>query len=96
VPVDTVAATLAVLRRLRAVPLTQTRRERAYVVQGEIPAARVHELSRELPGLSHGDGVLESSFGRYQPVTGPTPTRPRTDHNPLDRQEYLLHAKHRV
>jgi ribosomal protection tetracycline resistance protein len=33
--------------------------------------------------------VLESAFDRYEPIRGPVPTRPRTDDDPLDRQEYI-------
>ena len=33
--------------------------------------------------------MLESSFDRYDPLTGPPPTRPRTGSNPLAREEYL-------
>jgi ribosomal protection tetracycline resistance protein len=40
--------------------------------------------------------VLEAEFGSYRPVTGPPPSRPRTDANPLDRKEYLLHVNRRV
>ena len=29
-------------------------------------------------------------FDRYEPVSGAIPTRPRSDHNPLNREEYLL------
>jgi ribosomal protection tetracycline resistance protein len=36
------------------------------VVEGEIPAARVHELRRQLPGLTRGEGVLETEFSRYR------------------------------
>jgi ribosomal protection tetracycline resistance protein len=32
---------------------------------------------------------LESAFDRYEPVCGPASTRPRTDDNPLNRDEYL-------
>ena len=60
------------------------------MVEGEIPAARVHDLQQQLPALTRGEGVLESAFDRYEPVRGPAPSRPRTDHNPLDRKEYLL------
>ena len=60
------------------------------MLEGEIPAARVHELQQQLPGLTRGEGVLESAFERYQPVRGAIPTRPRTDHDPLNRKEYLL------
>ena len=59
------------------------------MLEGEIPAARVHELTRQLPSLTRGEGVLESAFERYEPVRGAIPTRPRTDDDPLDRTEYL-------
>ena len=59
------------------------------VLEGEIPAARVHELTRQLPALTRGEGVLESAFERYEPVRGTVPTRPRTDDDPLNRREYI-------
>jgi len=37
--------------------------------------------------------VLESEFARYQEVSGEFPVRRRTDHNPLCRDEYLLHIQ---
>jgi ribosomal protection tetracycline resistance protein len=85
------------LARLRAVPQTQEVRGSSYTLEGEIPAARVHELEQKLPALTRGEGILlKCTFGRYEPVRGTIPTRPRTDHNPLNRKEYLLHAARRV
>jgi ribosomal protection tetracycline resistance protein len=95
-PADTLAAVLPALARLRAVPGTPAASGSWYLLEGELPAARVHELQRELPALTSGEGVLEAAFDHYQPVRGPAPTRPRTDHNPLDREEYLLHVARRV
>ena len=46
------------------------------LLEGEVPAARVHELQQQLPALTRGEGVLESAFDRYEPVRGPVPTRP--------------------
>jgi len=37
-----------------------------------------------------GAGVAALTFARYQEVRGVIPERPRTDHNPLNRKEYLL------
>jgi ribosomal protection tetracycline resistance protein len=92
VPPDTVPAVLPVLARLRAVPLATT----GEGISGEIPAARVHDLLRALPGLTRGEGVLESAFDHYEPVRGPVPSRVRTDANPLDRKEYLLRVLRRT
>ncbi|MET7330129.1 translation factor GTPase family protein [Nonomuraea sp. NPDC005650] len=96
-PADTLGSVLPALARLGAVPRTRTPGPAGGVeVEGEIPAASVHELEQRLPGLTRGEGVLECAFDRYQPVRGPVQERPRTDHNPLNRKEYLLHVVRRV
>ena len=33
-----------------------------------LPAVRAQELQRQLPGLTSGEGVAETSFGGYRPV----------------------------
>jgi ribosomal protection tetracycline resistance protein len=96
VPDDTLGAVLPVLAGLDAVPRTPVPRGSSYLVEGEVPAARVHELQQRLSALTRGEGVLESALDRNQPVRGPVPTRPRTDHNPLDRKEYLRHVLRRA
>ena len=56
----------------------------------------MYELQQRLPTLTRGEGVLESEFAHYRPVRGSAPTRPRWDHNPLNRREYLLQVMRRV
>jgi ribosomal protection tetracycline resistance protein len=56
----------------------------------------VHELERRLPALTRGEGLLECAFDRYEPVRGAVPARPRSDHNPLSRKEYLLQVTRRI
>jgi ribosomal protection tetracycline resistance protein len=87
---------LPALARLHAVPQTPAIRGASCTLEGDIPAARVHELRQQLPALTRGEGVLECAFDRYHPVGGTSPTRPRWDHNPLDREEYLLHVAGRA
>ena len=96
IPADTFGTVAPVLAQLDAVPKTQEALGTAYVLEGDIPAARVHELQRQLAGLTRGEGVLEYAFDRYEPARGPCPTRRRSDNNPLDRKEYLLHVQRRV
>ncbi|MFI5707478.1 GTP-binding protein [Kribbella sp. NPDC051620] len=96
IPTDTTRGVLAALTRLRAIPQVPALGTETSVLEGEIPAAAVYQLEQQLPGLSRGEGVLESSFERYQPVTGPIPDRPRTDNDPLNRRDYLLHVLRRV
>ncbi|MET7466749.1 translation factor GTPase family protein [Nonomuraea sp. NPDC005501] len=96
VPADTAGQVAAVLGRLRAVHGDTARRGPWYELEGDIPAAEVHRLERRLPGLTRGEGVLETTFDHYRPVRGPAPVRRRDGRNPLDREQYLLHVARRV
>ena len=89
-PADTLSQLLSALTRLHAVTKTQVTQNASLTLTGDIPAARVHELRQRLPGLTRGEGVVECTFDRYEPVSGTIPTRPRSDNNPLNRDEYLL------
>ncbi|MFI9802794.1 GTP-binding protein [Streptomyces sp. NPDC052301] len=96
-PADTLGALLPVLARLGAVPETTGTHATHSALEGTVPVARVHELEQWLPGLTRGEGELETAFDHYAPVTrGTIPARPRTDHNPLNRKEYLLNVMRRV
>ncbi|WP_328875803.1 TetM/TetW/TetO/TetS family tetracycline resistance ribosomal protection protein [Streptomyces sp. NBC_00287] len=96
-PADTLGALLPVLAGLGAVPGATETRGTTCVLDGAVPAARVHALEQKLPGLTRGEGELESAFDHYAPVTrGTVPERSRTDHNPLNRKEYLLNVTRRV
>ncbi len=44
-------------------------------LEARLVAARLHELQRQLPDLTGGEGVLESRFDGYQPVRGRPPVR---------------------
>ena len=96
IPTDTTRAVLAALSRLRAIPQIPALAATTSVLEGDIPAAAVYKLEQQLPALTRGEGVLESAFDRYHPVNGSIPARARTDHDPLNRREYLLHVVRRV
>jgi ribosomal protection tetracycline resistance protein len=96
VPADTLGVLLPALARLRAIPRTQEMRGSSCTLEGDIPAAAVHELRQSLPPLTGGEGVLECAFDRYEPVSGTAPARSRTDSNPLDRTEYLQRVTRRA
>jgi ribosomal protection tetracycline resistance protein len=91
-PADTLSALLPALAKLHAIPEVSATSNSWCALEGDIPVTHVHALRQQLPPLTRGEGIVESSFGRYQPVRGPVPDRPRTDDNPLNREEYL----HRV
>jgi ribosomal protection tetracycline resistance protein len=58
-------------------------------VDAVIPVARVRALQHQLPGLSMGEGILETRFGGYQPIGSDPPQRPRSGPSPLDREAWL-------
>ena len=92
VPADLLGRVLPALARLRAVPEVPEVRGSVCVIEGDIRTALMRALEQQLPGLTQGEGTLECSFGHYQQVSGELPARPRSDHNPLNRQEYLRHV----
>ncbi len=96
IPADTLGPVTALLAQARATPRTTVTQGETAVLEGEIPAAKVHETQQLLPSATRGEGVLETAFHDYRAISGPTPSRPRTDHNPLDRKEYLLRVQRRV
>ena len=96
IPVDTYGRFLPVLAHLQANAFAPVMEGSLCLLEGEIPAGRVHELYQQLPGLTRGEGVLETVFSHYAAVAGPAPTRKRTDLNPLNRKEYLLNVGRRI
>jgi ribosomal protection tetracycline resistance protein len=45
------------------------------VVTAALPSAQVRALQEQLPGLTGGEGVVDVSFGGYEPVHGTFPVR---------------------
>ena len=75
VPAARMSDVLSALARLGAateMPLLDAER---CVVTAMLPSAQVRGLQEQLPGLTGGEGVLDTSFGGYQPVHGSFPTR---------------------
>jgi ribosomal protection tetracycline resistance protein len=97
VPADVLPAVVPALARLEAPPLEQRAAGSLLVLTGRIRAGQVHALQVQLPELTRGEGVLTTAFDGHSPVRGtPPPSRPRTDDNPLHREEYLLRVAARA
>ena len=91
IPTDTIGAVIPALARLGAAVETPSLQGKLCTIETVLPAALAQDLQRQLPGLTHGEGVLESSFAGYEPVSGDQPTRRRTTPNPLDLGAYVMH-----
>lgn len=87
VPPDTVSRVLAHIAEHRGI-LSQATDSH---LEGTIPAATTHAFESQLPTLTHGEGLLTTAFHAYTPVSGPAPIRRRTDGNPLNEKQYVLH-----
>ena len=75
VPNDTATAVQRVVTRWGAELLNQTVAGDLTRLEIRLVAARLHELQRQLPDLTGGEGTLESRFDGYQPVRGRPPVR---------------------
>jgi ribosomal protection tetracycline resistance protein len=89
VPTETIGPMLAALGRLGAGPATPSTRGELSILEATLPVTHVQELRRQLPGLTGGEGVLDSEFAGYQPVTGESPIRKRLTPDPRNLEEYL-------
>ncbi len=88
-PASTAQAVLAVLGRLGSRVHGQFSANGLSRVDAVLPVARVRELQNRLPGLSAGEGVLETRPGGYQPIGTNPSARPRSTPSPLDRDAWL-------
>ncbi len=89
VPTEAVGSVLAALGRLGAAVEASEPRGELSVLAAALPAARLEELRRQLPGLSGGEGAVESELAGHVPVTGEPPVRPRLTPDPLKVEEYI-------
>jgi ribosomal protection tetracycline resistance protein len=96
IPTELIAATMSALARLSAAIEPPSLQGKLSIIKAVLPAAQADELQRQLPGLTGGEGVLESSFAGYQPASGDPPSRRRTLPNPLNFNEYMMHLNRRV
>jgi ribosomal protection tetracycline resistance protein len=76
-PADTAWSVLPALARLGAVADPPVTQGSLLTVSGDIPAAQVHELTQQLPALTHGAGVLDAAFGYYRLARDPAHSKRR-------------------
>ncbi|MFD7308451.1 GTP-binding protein [Promicromonospora sp. NPDC059942] len=68
-PEDTVGPVASLVGRLGGVPFeSRVGSGGIVVVRGEIPAGSVAALQRDLPGLTHGEGMCRTEHDRFEPL----------------------------
>jgi ribosomal protection tetracycline resistance protein len=71
VPAETTGSVLAAVARLGGSAETSVLQADLAVLETLLPAVRAQDLQRQLPGLTSGEGVAETSFGGYRPLAAP-------------------------
>jgi ribosomal protection tetracycline resistance protein len=75
VPTASLGAVMPALIRLGGTVEAPTARSELSTLEAVMPVGRADEFQRQLAGLTGGEGVLESTFAGYQPVSGDQPER---------------------
>jgi ribosomal protection tetracycline resistance protein len=83
VPTETSPSLARLLGRWGAELTGQTSAGELTRLRARLVAARLHELQRQLPGLTGGEGTLETRFDGYEPVRGRPPVRLGWSHSDL-------------
>jgi ribosomal protection tetracycline resistance protein len=73
VPASSLGAVMAAARRFDATLEQPVPHDAGATLKGEIAAVRLSGLQRQLPGLTRGEGVIESSFAGYRPAVSAVP-----------------------
>lgn len=89
VPASTAPGVVAALGQLGGRVRGQFSAHGLSMIEAVLSAARVRGLQHRLPGLSMGEGILETRPGGYQPIGSDPPRRPRSTPSPLDRDAWL-------
>ncbi|MBU5442158.1 translation factor GTPase family protein [Paenibacillus sp. MSJ-34] len=63
-------------------------------IRGTIPVSVTESFKRSLHSFTQGEGLIMVEPAGSVRVKDGVPTRARTDYNPLNRNEYLLHVLH--
>ncbi len=72
IPADTVGAVVSLVTRLGAALAASATRGQLTTLETMLPAARASDLQRQIPGLTHGEGVVEMEFGGASASVGPS------------------------
>ena len=73
IPTVSLGPVMAAARRLDATLEQPATQGDVATLAGELPAVRLSALQRLLPGLTRGEGTIESSFAGYRPAVSAVP-----------------------
>lgn len=91
VPAHAISTAMFKLSALGADYELPIQRNDSFLLTGTLPVETSEEFRRELPSFTEGEGVFLAQEAGFRKKEGTFPTRKRTDHNPLNRKEYLMY-----
>ncbi|KIL41477.1 tetracycline resistance protein [Gordoniibacillus kamchatkensis] len=92
VPVRALSAALFQLAKKKAVFREPVLKKEEYLVTGTIPAAATEAFKSEVQSYTEGEGLFIAKPCGYRKMAEPFPVRKRSDYNPLNKSEYLMHV----
>ncbi|GIP35164.1 translation factor GTPase family protein [Paenibacillus sp. J2TS4] len=92
VPAAAMSRALFKLSRIRAVVNEPILRDDDALLTGTLPESATEGFRRSLHSFTQGEGVMMTESSGFAKVIADPPIRARTDGNPLNRDEYLLHV----
>jgi ribosomal protection tetracycline resistance protein len=92
-PAEAISASIRKLTALRAVFDQPILRGDSFLLTGALPVSTTETFRRALPSFTGGEGVFMVHGTGFLKIDGEYPTRKRRDHNPLNRDEYLLYTQ---
>ncbi len=91
VPADAMSKTMFHLSGISAIVNESALRKGNCIIKGTLPVAAADRFRASLHSFAQGEGVMVVEPCGFAKIHANAPTRTRTDHNPLNRREYLLH-----
>lgn len=92
VPADAMSKTMFKLSGINAIVSESDLRKNTCFIHGTLPLAAAERFRASLHSFTQGEGVMVVEPCGFAKIHADVPTRTRTDHNPLNRHEYLLHV----
>ncbi|MWV42165.1 GTP-binding protein [Paenibacillus sp. HJL G12] len=92
VPAAWISTAMFKLSAIAAVVHDTVLKNDIFLISGTLPVAETDRFKRSLHAFTQGEGFMVVEPDGYTSIVGKVPVRERTDDNPLNRNEYLLHV----
>lgn len=92
-PAESLSGVLTLLAKSAAAMMDSAIADGVARFEGTVASQVIQSVQQQLPGLTSGAGIMETSFDHYAPVTGQPRLRVRSGPDPFNGAEYLLRLR---